>query len=66
LAENKGCGIDRLSVQDLKSLSAVFEEDVLKVFDFEASVEARTARGGTAKKCVLDQVERLREMLTKV
>jgi argininosuccinate lyase len=66
LAEKKGCGIDQLSVEDLRGLSSVFEEDVLKVFDFEASVEARTARGGTARRCVLDQVERLREILRKL
>ena len=66
LAEKKGCGIDTLSVQDLKGLSPVFEEDVLKVFDFEASVEARSARGGTARQSVLDQVVRLREMVRKV
>ena len=63
LAEKRGCGINELSVQDFQSLSKVFEEDVMRVFDFEASVEARSARGGTAKKSVLNQIEKMREQL---
>ena len=63
LAERRGCGIDELSVEDFKGLSPVFEADVKKVFDFEASVEARSARGGTAKSSVLNQVQRLKELL---
>jgi argininosuccinate lyase len=66
LAEKKRCGINELSVEDFKSLTPVFEEDVVKVFDFEASVEARSARGGTAKKCVLFQIEKIRELLKTV
>ena len=63
LAEKKKCGINELSVEDFRGLSPVFEEDVMKVFDFEASVEARSARGGTAKKSVLDQIARMKELL---
>jgi argininosuccinate lyase len=63
LAEEKGCGIDELTVEDFKGLSEVFEEDVKRVFDFEVSVEARIARGGTARKSVQDQIERMRELL---
>jgi argininosuccinate lyase len=66
LAEKKGCGIDELSVEDFKGLSQVFEADVKRVFDFEASVEARSARGGAAKQSVLDQVERIREAMKSV
>jgi argininosuccinate lyase len=65
LAERKGCGIDKLSVEEFKGLSTVFEEDVKHVFNFEASVEARKARGGTAKQSVLDQIERLRKFVSK-
>lgn len=63
LAEEKGCGIDGLSLEEYKGLNALFEEDVEKVFDFEASVERRAATGGTARKCVLQQVEEVRKML---
>jgi argininosuccinate lyase len=63
LAETRGCGIDELTVEDFKSLTSVFEADVKDVFDFEASVEARSARGGTAKQSVLNQITRLRHTL---
>lgn len=66
LAEKKGCGIDELNIEEFKGLSKVFEEDVKNVFNFEASVEARSARGGTAKKCVLDQIFRMRELLKTI
>jgi argininosuccinate lyase len=66
LAEWKGCGLDELSVEEFKGLSSAFEEDVKHVFNFEASVEARSARGGTAKKSVLDQIGRLKELLDSV
>lgn len=63
LAEEKGCQISELSVADFKGLHEQFEDDVVEVFDFEASVERRAAIGGTAKKCVLQQVEEVRKML---
>jgi len=63
LAEKKKCGINELSIEEFKRLSPVFEEDVKRLFDFEASVEARSARGGTAKKSVLFQIEKIREFL---
>jgi argininosuccinate lyase len=66
LAEKKGCGIDQLSVEDFKGLSEIFEADVKRVFDFEASVEARSARGGAAKQSVLDQIEKMREAIKSV
>jgi len=63
LAEQRGCGIDELTVDDFKSLSLEFESDVINVFDFEASVEARSARGGTAKESVLSQITQLRQLI---
>ncbi|KAK9470682.1 L-Aspartase-like protein [Dipodascopsis tothii] len=65
LAEVKGLsGIDKLSLAELQSVDARFGEDVMaEVFDFEKSVERRTAIGGTAKVAVIDQIERLRKKL---
>ncbi|KAG6376452.1 putative argininosuccinate lyase [Boletus reticuloceps] len=45
LAEARQCQLDALSVQDFKGLHEKFEDDVVGVFDFEASVERRTAIG---------------------
>ena len=63
LAENKGCGIDELTVQDFRDLSDVFEENVKDVFNFEVSIEARKARGGTARESVQRQIAQITELL---
>ena len=52
-------------MSDFKALSDQFEEDVVKVFDFEASVERREAIGGTSRKMVERQISVLRELLEK-
>lgn len=53
-------GIDQLSLTQFQEIDKRFEQDVTGVFDFEASVEKRTATGGTAKSAVLKQLQRLR------
>lgn len=63
LAEDRGCQISELLVEDFKSLHPQFEDDVLTVFNFEMSVERRAAIGGTARKSVLQQVEEVAKML---
>lgn len=63
LAESRGVGIDALSVGDLQGLNERFEEDVLKIWSYEESVERRRAVGGTAKECVLAQVEEVKKIL---
>lgn len=55
-AEEKGVGIAELSLGELKKISDMFEEDVEQVFDFERSVEKRSAAGGTSKSAVLEQI----------
>ena len=34
-----------------------FEKDVMSVFDYQKSVEMRSAKGGTSKSAVLEQIE---------
>ena len=63
LAEAKRCQISDLTMTDFKGLSDQFEEDVVKVFDFEASVERREAIGGTSRIMVERQISILREFL---
>ena len=63
LAEERGCQISELRLEDYKGLHEKFEEDVKEVFDFEASVERRAAIGGAAKMCVLQQVEQVKAAL---
>lgn len=61
--ELKVSGIDKLSLEQYKKIDARFEEDVAKVFDFEQSVERRTAIGGTAKSAILQQFDALEKAL---
>ncbi|RPA98754.1 argininosuccinate lyase [Choiromyces venosus 120613-1] len=64
LAEKEGLsGIDKLGLEKLRTLSTEFEEDVVQVFDFERSVEMRCAAGGTAKACVVAQIEEVKGLL---
>ncbi|OBZ75687.1 putative argininosuccinate lyase [Grifola frondosa] len=65
LAESRKCQLDQLSLQDFKGLHEKFDEDVLAVFDFEASVERRQAIGGPSRRMVERQISILREALSK-
>lgn len=55
--------MDKMSHADFKKIDSRFDEDVLKCFDYEHSVEQHSAIGGTAKARVLEQVEILKKML---
>ncbi|KAF8843596.1 putative argininosuccinate lyase [Paxillus ammoniavirescens] len=63
LAEARKCQLNDLSVEDYKGLHEKFEDDVLQVFDFEASVERRTAIGGPSRKTLDRQISVLRAAL---
>jgi len=64
LAEERGVsGIDKLTLEDYKSLSEHFEVDVMEVFDFERSVEKRAAIGGPARHRVQRQIEEVKQVL---
>ena len=63
MAEMQAIPLSELSVEDLLSLHHAFEEDVLNVWDFEKSVDRRDAAGGTSRRAVLEQIERLQQWL---
>ncbi|ODV78321.1 argininosuccinate lyase [Suhomyces tanzawaensis NRRL Y-17324] len=58
-------GIDKLSYEQLKKIDERFNEDVKDVFNFEVSVERRTALGGTAKSAVLKQLSELEKTVSQ-
>ena len=45
LAETKGVPLDKLTLEDLKSLNAMFEEDVMKIWSYENSAQSRNSAG---------------------
>ncbi|CAK5277745.1 unnamed protein product [Mycena citricolor] len=65
LAESRQCQLNELTLTDFKSLNENFTDDIVKVFDFEASVERRESIGGTSRKMVERQVEVLRGILSQ-
>lgn len=59
MSEERKCLLSDLTLQDLKTLSPAFEEDVSKVWSMEESVERRNAVGGTSRRAVLEQCDRI-------
>lgn len=55
--------MDQLSVQQIQSVDDRFEDDVKKCFNYERSVEIRSAKGGTSKASVLEQIAVLKDLL---
>lgn len=63
-AENLGLsGIDKLTLEQYKSIDPRFEADLFDTFNFEQSVERRDATGGTAKSAILKQLSALQAEL---
>ncbi|OBA20291.1 argininosuccinate lyase [Metschnikowia bicuspidata var. bicuspidata NRRL YB-4993] len=61
--EDNLSGIDQLTYSQFQAIDARFDEDVKDVFDFEVSVERRTATGGTARSAVQKQLASLAAQL---
>ena len=62
-AEELGVALDALPLDELKKIEPKITKDVYKVLSLEASVNARTSFGGTAPKCVKDQIGFWKERL---
>ena len=63
LAESESKSMDQLSLGEFRAVDERFAEDVLDVFDFERSVEMKSAVGGTARLAVMKQIETLRALV---
>ena len=64
LAESRKCQLNELSIKEFKNLHNSFSDDVLEVFDFEASVERRSAIGGPSRQMLERQITVLREAIS--
>ena len=62
LAEERAIAMDKLSHEDLQGVDKRLGSDF--VFDYEKSVETRTAKGGTSKSSVREQIQYLKGMVT--
>lgn len=66
MAELQGVPLSELAVEDLRRLHDAFEDDVADVWNFEQSVEQRNTVGGTSRRAVLEQVDKLRGWLSQM
>ena len=55
--------MDKLSFKDLQGVDKRFDQDVLDVFDYQRSVEMKSAVGGTSKSAVMEQINLLKEVI---
>ncbi len=65
LAEERGCALDKLGIDDLKSLHPDITQDVFSVLSVAKSVKSRTSYGGTAPVNVRKQVKAWKRRLAK-
>lgn len=63
LGEKEGKPMDQLSFEQLKGVDGRFGEDVKGVFDYQKSVEMRSAKGGTSRSAVMEQIEAVKKTL---
>lgn len=63
-SEELGIPMDKLSLEQLKAIDDRFTEDVMATFNYETSVELRSAKGGTSRARVLEQIQILKAMLS--
>jgi len=63
MAELQGIPLSDLELADLQKLHGAFEVDVVDVWSFERSVERRSVDGGSSRRAVLAQIDRLRTWL---
>ncbi len=61
--EERGVGLEDLSLSELRSFSGAFEEDVKDWLSLEASVNRRSLVGGAATSEVARQIQRLKTVL---
>ncbi len=65
LAEGRKCGLEELSLADLRTIEPRITADVLSVLGVDRSVASRTSYGGTAPREVKKQIARWRRQLGK-
>ncbi|VUC30315.1 unnamed protein product [Clonostachys rosea] len=62
-SEELGIPMSELTLEQFKAIDSRFPDDIKDVFKYETSVEAKSAKGGTARSSVLEQIEVLKAML---
>ncbi len=63
LSESTGTPMNELTFDQMRGVDSRFEEDITEAFDYEKSIEMKSAKGGTSKQAVLEQIKVLRTVL---
>ena len=63
MAEDKGVGLEDLTLEELRSLSTLIDEDVYTSLDYDTAVARRNVPGGTGPESVARQLEKMRRWL---
>lgn len=63
LAEKRGVQLSDLDLAQYQRIDDRFEQDLQEVFDFQASVDRRSALGGTARSAVEAQISQALQLL---
>ncbi|NLG51315.1 MAG: argininosuccinate lyase [Chloroflexi bacterium] len=64
-SEERGVPLSKLPYEVYQAISPAYGPDLYAALDYEASVEARNMRGGTALEAVREQLERAQAILAK-
>jgi len=62
-AEQRGCGLDSISLDELRQFSTLIEGDVYQVLSLEGSLASRNHTGGTSPEQVTAAITRARKSL---
>jgi argininosuccinate lyase len=65
MAEDRSCELSDLTPDDLRTIHPLFGDDVADVWDFDASAEKRDTEGGTSRRSVMQQAEKLKAYLDR-
>ncbi|KAJ4267658.1 hypothetical protein ACHAPJ_006455 [Fusarium lateritium] len=63
LSENTEVSMDKLTLEQLQAIDSRFTADITEAFEYETSVELKSAQGGTSRSAVLEQIQELKAML---
>ena len=63
LSEEEDTPMDKLTFEQMQKVDRRFGKDVLEVFDYQRSVEMKSATGGTSREAVMEQIRLLRESI---
>ncbi|MGE4520039.1 MAG: argininosuccinate lyase [Desulfobacteraceae bacterium] len=63
LALDKGCELENLSLDDLRTISDAFDDDIYSYLDIEAVVDKRKSLGGTSRENIKYELKNIAELL---